>query len=69
MVKTYFASIRAKCITFALSFPLGSIKYRDAKITPRAPPIKSWDALLWATDVSTITHAPRGKSDRQDLSN
>lgn len=63
---TYLVSTRAKCIIFDFPLPIGSMRYRDASTTPLTPP-KSKCASGCATDVSTMTHAPRGKSARHDL--
>lgn len=62
----YLMSTRDKCIIFERPLPHGSIKYRDASTTPLTPP-NSKLAWAWSTDVSTMTQAPRGKSERQDL--
>ena len=59
-------STRAKCMIFDFPLPIGSMWYRDASTTPLTPP-KSKCASGWATLVSTITQAPRGKSALHDL--
>lgn len=59
-------STRDKCMILDRPVPQGSIKYLDASTTPLTPP-KSRLASAWSTDVSTITQAPRGRSERQDL--
>lgn len=54
--ETYFMSTRAKCMIFDFPGELGSIRYREAKTTPRTPPNSS-EASMCSTDVSTITQA------------
>lgn len=66
VIATYFVSTLARCIIFDFPLPQGSIKYLEAKTTPLTPP-KSNEASGCSMDVSITTHAPRGKSDLQDL--
>ena len=53
------------CASLDLPEPQGSIRNRDASVTPRTPPIKG--ASGCSTEVATRTQAPFGKSVLHDL--
>jgi hypothetical protein len=63
---TYLVSTLERCMMRDLPDPHGSMRYLEASTIPLTPPSITGPSGC-STDVSTMTHAPFGKSVLQDL--